>query len=58
MTLAEVQRLPLDPRAGFLMSMIDGASTIPDLCDLAGMPEDEVVSVLTELARHKVIAFK
>ncbi len=58
MALQEVQRLPLDPRAGFLMSIIDGASTIPDLCDLAGMPEDEVVSVLTELARHKVIAFK
>lgn len=58
MALAEVQRLPLDPRAGFLMSMIDGSSSIPDLCDLAGMPEDEVVSVLTELARHKVIAFK
>jgi len=58
MTLAEVQKLPLDPRAGFLMSIIDGASTIADLCDLAGMPEDELVSVLTELARHKVIAFK
>ncbi len=58
MPLQEVQRLPLDPRAGFLISMIDGASSIPDLCDLAGMAEDEVVSVLTDLARHKVIAFK
>ncbi len=58
MVMSEVSRLPLDPRAGFLIQMIDGNSSVSDLCDLAGMPEDEVKHVLSELAHHKVIDFK
>ena len=58
MAMSEVSRLPLDPRAGFLIQMIDGNSSVADLCDLAGMPEDEVTEVLGDLARHKVIDFK
>jgi hypothetical protein len=58
MPMSEVQKLPLDPRGGFLIQMIDGNSSVSDLCDLANMPEDEVVAVLSDLARHKVIDFK
>ena len=40
------------------MSMVDGASSVSDLCDLTGMAEDQVSSVLTDLARHGVITFR
>jgi hypothetical protein len=49
--------LPLDARLGFIISLIDGRSSIADLCDLSAIHEDEMVALLGTLAAHHVIAF-
>ena len=42
-------RLPLDSRAGFLVSLLDGRCTVEMLLDIAGMPEDDVIQLLRSL---------
>ena len=46
-----LQGLPLDARAGFLVSLIDGACTVEMLLDISGMPDDETLDILHELVR-------
>lgn len=46
---SEVRWLGLDHRAGFLLSRVDGRSTIEELVDLSGMPRHEALKVLVEL---------
>jgi hypothetical protein len=46
---SEVRWLGLDHRAGFLLSRIDGNSTIEELVDLSGMPRHEALKLLVEL---------
>lgn len=45
----EIRWLGLDHRGGFLLSRIDGAHTIEELCDVAGMEKLEVLKTLVEL---------
>jgi hypothetical protein len=46
---SEVRWLGLDHRAGFLLSRVDGKSTIEELVDLSGMARHEALKVLVEL---------
>lgn len=46
---ADVRWLGLDHRAGFLLSRIDGATSIEELVDLSGMPRHEALRMLQEL---------
>ncbi len=46
---SEVRWLGLDHRAGFLLSRVDGKSTIDELVDLSGMARHEALKVLVEL---------
>ncbi len=39
----------LDHRAGFLLSMVDGHTTVRDLIDISGMPVDEVCTLIKDL---------
>lgn len=50
-TYDDLRGLPLDPRAGFVASLIDGKSTVEVLLDVSGMPEDETLEILRELVR-------
>lgn len=54
-TLDQVMELPLDTRAGRLLSLIDGRSTVEMILDMAGMPEDEAIAVLARLVELEVI---
>lgn len=56
MDLQTVMRLPLDRRAGFLMSLVDGQTSFQDLILLSGMHEAEVLCLLTRLASWSVIS--
>ncbi len=47
--------LDLDARAGFILSRIDGAMTIEEMMDVAGMPRFEALRVLASLLRVKAI---
>lgn len=49
-------RLPLDRRTGFLLSMVDGQTTLQDLILLSGMHEAEALCLLTRLASWSVIS--
>jgi hypothetical protein len=46
---AELRWLGLDHRAGFLLSMVDGTTTVEEIVDLSGMPEHEALRLLAEL---------
>jgi hypothetical protein len=48
-TYERLRTLPLDPRAGFVVSLIDGRCTVEVILDLSGMPEDETVDILRQL---------
>jgi hypothetical protein len=53
-----LRRLPLDARAGFIVSLIDGRCTVEMLLDVAGLPEDEVIALLGQLAELGAIELR
>ena len=56
--LSEIsKRKDINPRAGFILSMIDGVTTISDILDISAWPEPETAQLLLELEQHGVIAF-
>jgi hypothetical protein len=55
---SELKWLSLDHRAGFVLSLVDGASNVEDLIDVSGMPPLEVLRTLFELLSQRVIELK
>ena len=47
----------LDGRTGFLVSLIDGATTVESLLDLSGMPEQETLALLDDLRSRGIVGF-
>lgn len=52
----DLLNLPLDPRVGFLLSRIDGVSTVETIIDLCPMPEEETLAMLGSLRELRIIA--
>lgn len=52
----ELRSLHLDHRAGFLLSCIDGMSSIDDILDVSGMRELDALRILFELVQENIIA--
>lgn len=52
---AEVSKLPIDHRAGFLLAHFDGMQTLEEILDICAMPTDEALSLITELQEMGVI---
>jgi len=52
---AEIAKLPLDAKAGFVLSLIDGASSVETIVDASGLPKEQVLAAVEELLRHAVI---
>ena len=48
-TFDEVKRLPIDPRVGFIVSFIDGRSTVEMIIDMAGFPRTLTLRILAKL---------
>jgi hypothetical protein len=48
-TLERLLRLPLNPRAAFMFSRIDGVSDVESILSVAGMPELEAIELLDRL---------
>jgi hypothetical protein len=46
----------LDARAGFLLALIDGITSVEGMLDLSGMPAEETLDVLEDLRRRGIIA--
>lgn len=55
---AHLQWLTLDHRAGFLLSLIDGLSTLEDLLDICGMPRLQALQIFGDLLEQKVVRLR
>lgn len=54
----ELSQHALDPRAAFIVSLADGATTIEDMLDLCGMPQNEALLILGDLAERRILHFE
>jgi hypothetical protein len=52
----QIRWLSLDHRAGFLLSLVDGMSTIEELLDISGMPRLDALRILYGLLDQRAIA--
>jgi hypothetical protein len=52
---AVISKAPIDTRAAFVLSLVDGRNSVAAIIDMAGMPEAEVKSLLERLARLGLI---
>ena len=52
----QVRWLSLDHRSGFILSCVDGYSTIEEILDVSGMPALDALRVLYELLQQRIIA--
>ncbi len=55
MSRALIAKLPLDHRAGFVLSLVDDASSVDEILDVSGMSVREAREILVHLARRGVI---
>lgn len=51
----EVQWLSLDHRAGFLLSLVDGQSTVDELLDISGMSRLDALRIIHDLEKRHVV---
>jgi hypothetical protein len=54
----ELRWLSLDHRAGFLLSLVDGTSTLEMILDVGGMPLLDTLRILNDLYQQRIIAFR
>jgi len=52
----QIRWLSLDHRAGFVLSLIDGSSTVEELLDISGMNRLDALRILYTLFDQRVIA--
>ncbi|HEY6462346.1 MAG TPA: hypothetical protein VIY73_19395 [Polyangiaceae bacterium] len=53
-----LKKLPLDHRAGFLLSLMDGAMDLETMVEIAGMPREEVLRLVRDLFESGVVDFR
>ena len=54
----QLRWLSIDHRAGFVLSLVDGVSTLEMLLDVSGMPELDALRILSDLAQQRIISFR
>lgn len=54
----ELRWLSIDHRAGFVLSHVDGISSLEQILDVSGMPRLDALRILYELVQHRVISFR
>ena len=54
----QLRWLSIDHRAGFVLSLIDGTSTLEMILDVCGMPRLDAIRILHELVQQKIVALK
>jgi len=55
---AQLLHLGLDHRAGFILALVDGMSTLEMILDVCGMPKLDALRIVDELMRQKILALK
>ncbi|HET9959377.1 MAG TPA: hypothetical protein VFQ61_33030 [Polyangiaceae bacterium] len=51
----QIRWLSLDHRAGFLLSLVDGISTLEEILDISGMPRLDALRIMYSLREERVI---
>ena len=51
----DLVQAPLDHREGFILSLVDGKTSVQVLIDVAAMPEGEVIAALQRLRRLGIL---
>jgi hypothetical protein len=51
----QIRWLSLDHRAGFLLSLVDGTSTLEEILDISGMPRIDALRIMFALYEQQVI---
>jgi hypothetical protein len=54
-TVGELTTFSLDSTAGFLLSLVDGASSVQDVLDMAGMPRLAALRYLRDLFERGIV---
>jgi hypothetical protein len=54
----QLRWLTIDHRAGFVLSHVDGCSTLEQILDVSGMPPLDALRILYELVQQRIISFK
>jgi hypothetical protein len=54
----QLRWLSIDHKAGFVLSHIDGVSSLEMILDVSGMPALEALRILCELAQQRIISFR
>jgi len=54
----QLRWLSIDHRAGFVLSLIDGVSSLEMILDVTGMPELDALRILSELVQQRIISFR
>jgi hypothetical protein len=49
---------PIDTRTGFLLSLIDGSSTLEAILDVCGQPRLDALRILDDLVKRGIVAFE
>ncbi len=57
MAAADLKRLPLDHRSGFLLSLMDGSIDLETLLEVSGMDRNHVISIIRNLFESGVVEF-
>jgi DNA-binding IclR family transcriptional regulator len=58
MPIEALKRLPLDHRAGYLLSRMDGMVDLETLVAIAALPRSEVLRMVRDLVDSGVVAFR
>ena len=55
---SQMRWLSIDHRAGFILSLVDGSSSVEMILDVCGMPKLDALRILQELVQQKILAFR
>ncbi len=54
----QMRWLSIDHRAGFVLSLVDGVSTVEMILDVSGMPTLDALRILSEFVQQRIITFR
>ncbi len=54
----QMRWLSIDHRAGFVLSLVDGVSTVEMILDVSGMPRLDALRILYELVQQRIVALR
>jgi hypothetical protein len=57
-TAAQLTSAKLDSKAGYVLWLVDGRSSVEAIVDLAGVPADEALAIVCDLWSRGILAFK